>query len=231
MTVKTIDHDMNIIVQETYYWCGPASTQNVLSGRGVFVSEQTLAGQLGTTVNGTDWIGQFPKVLNRHIGGGYQVREMPKDPPTAAQKQTLWNDIVAAINAGYGIVANIVAPPSNYPVPSYGPGTIYHYIAIMGYDSATRRVLIADSGFRPFQYWISLDQLASLIPPKGYAYPTDITVTVASDHPIADAELSKSYPSRSKYRTTDEPIDTLAGFILNIDGRVHETWVERGNTP
>ena len=45
-----------------------------------------------------------------------------------------------------------------------------HYFSVMGYDDAPdRAVWIADSGFRPFGYWMSFDQLASLIPPKGYA--------------------------------------------------------------
>lgn len=72
-------------------------------------------------------------------------------------------------------MSNIVAPPSNYPravapstiSPTYGWGTVYHYIAVMGY--APGRVWVADSGFYPYGYWLSLEQLASLIPPKGYA--------------------------------------------------------------
>ena len=34
--------------------------------------------------------------------------------------------------------------------------------------------------------------------------------------------LTRRLPSRSGYRTTDEPIDTLAGFVLNADARLHE---------
>ena len=42
----------------------------------------------------------------------------------------------------------------------------------------------------------------------------------------ADDELGKRFPSRSKYRASDEPVDTLAGFVLNIDARIHEAFVE-----
>jgi hypothetical protein len=42
----------------------------------------------------------------------------------------------------------------------------------------------------------------------------------------ADEELGKKFPSRSKYRANDDLVDTLAGFVLNIDARIHETWVE-----
>ena len=49
-------------------------------------------------------------------------------------------------------------------------------------------------------------------------------------------ELNQLYPSRSKYRVDDKPVDTLAGFILNIDGRIHEQFIEElaknlGKTP
>ncbi|MGA6208060.1 M15 family metallopeptidase [Nocardia testacea] len=39
-------------------------------------------------------------------------------------------------------------------------------------------------------------------------------------------ELTQPYPSRSKYRENEEPVDTLAGMVLNADGRVHEASVE-----
>jgi len=44
---------------------------------------------------------------------------------------------------------------------------------------------------------------------------------------IADDELSKRFASRSRYRDSDESVDTAVGFILNIDARVHEESVER----
>lgn len=68
-------------------------------------------------------------------------------------------------------MANIVAPPGNQP-PGYPPDqTIYHYFTVIGYDDANRTVLIADpASFGGNQiYWLSFDQLATLIPPKGYA--------------------------------------------------------------
>jgi hypothetical protein len=42
----------------------------------------------------------------------------------------------------------------------------------MGYDDTpgARAVWIADSGFWPFGYWCGFDQVATLIPPKGYTY-------------------------------------------------------------
>lgn len=39
-------------------------------------------------------------------------------------------------------------------------------------------------------------------------------------------ELTKRFPSRSELRASEEPIDTLAGFVLNADARAHEMSVE-----
>lgn len=231
MTEKVLPYDRSIVPQETGYFCGPASTQVILNSRGVIESEQALAEQMGTTWNGTNHVGLIAPVLNKYIGGDYKPVFLERDPISATQKDRLWTDIVRSIDAGFGVSANIDAPPNNYPrgvkgsvSPAYGGGEVLHYIAIMGYDDVERAVWIADSGFRPFGYWCSFDQLATLLPPKGYAAAT---VAPAPKLSLADIELTKKFPSRSRYCASDEPVDTLAGFILNIDARVHEWSVER----
>lgn len=170
------------VTQDTYYNCGPASTQTVvLSAVDKLYSEYELGQRLGTTMNGTDYIGQFPPVLNSLIPNAqYTYRDLT-DYPSGDLKEQVWNDIVRSIRAGHGVIANIVAPPSNYPQgtrgsisPAYSGGTVYHYIAVMGvYEGQDgRHVWIADSGFPPYGYWMNFDQLCTLIPPKGYAYST-----------------------------------------------------------
>ena len=86
---------------------------------------------------------------------------------------------VRSIDAGWGVIMNGVAPPWNYPrgvkgsiSPAYHGGTVYHYVAAMGYDDTpgARAVWIADSSFAPFGYWCGFDQVATLIPPKAYTY-------------------------------------------------------------
>lgn len=165
---KVLQHDYQ--VQQTGYWCGPAATRIVLSCRGVRLSQADLAGQLGTTVNGTDHIGQVTAVLGRHVGW-YETKEMPNDPPTQAQRDLLWRDITYNVDRGYGLVANIVAPPGNQP-PGYPSNqTIYHYFAVIGYNPDLRQAYIADpANFGGnHHYWLSFNQLATLIPPKGYS--------------------------------------------------------------
>jgi hypothetical protein len=169
-------------VQSTGFWCGPAATRIALSARIAPPSQQTLANQLGTTTNGTDWIGQVTGVLNGDLGGAfYATTEMPSDPPSPAQRDRLWRDVVLGVDANFPLVANIVAPPSNHPPGYPSDRTIFHYFSVIGYNPATREVYIADpanfSGNS--QYWLTLDKLASLIPPKGYsAYHCGASMTV-----------------------------------------------------
>jgi hypothetical protein len=159
-------------VQQTGYWCGPAATRIAISAKKSSPpSQATLAQQLPTTPNGTDWIGQVTRVLNNNIGTGwYETKEMPNDPPTRAQRDLLWRDIVLDINNGYAIVANIVAPANNHP-PGYPNYTVWHYFTVIGYDSSDMTVKIADpASFGGYQiYWLTFNQLATLIPPKGYS--------------------------------------------------------------
>jgi hypothetical protein len=112
-------------VQETGYWCGPAATRIALSARVAPPSQAELAAQLGTTEAGTDHISQVTDVLNANLGTGwYETKEMPNDPPTQAERDLLWSDVVLDIDASFS--GNQI-------------------------------------------YWLSFDQLATLIPPKGYS--------------------------------------------------------------
>ena len=123
---KQLDYSRAHVAQDTFYNCGPASVQTIiLAATDKIVSESTLGRELGTTQNGTDYIGQFPSVLNDRIPGAeYQHRDMPNDPPTEEEKERLWRDLTSSIDAGHGVVANIVAPPSNYP-RAVAPSTIH----------------------------------------------------------------------------------------------------------
>ncbi|HEY5934444.1 MAG TPA: C39 family peptidase [Kofleriaceae bacterium] len=176
-------------VQETSYWCGPAATKMALSARIAPPSQETLANQLGTTPNGTDWVGQITNVLNRNLGAKWFVtRELPNDPPTPGQRAQLWNDLVRAIDNGFPFVANIVAPPSNHP-PGYPNRTIYHYFTVTGYNRDTQQVYISDSAnfSGTTQYWLSFGQLATLIPPKGY------TALATCTREVVVGEIARKY--------------------------------------
>lgn len=187
MTEKVLPYDRSITAQERFWWCGPASCQMVLNARDIIVSEYDMMLELEALEHspgwddedGTDNISQVTAVLSRRLGVQYVTRLIPNDPPTRAQEDLLWSDVVRSIDAGFGVVGNIVVPPSNYPrgtrgsqSPAYGGGTVYHYIPILGWadDGQGRHVWVADTGFRPFTgYWCSLEQMASMIAGKGYS--------------------------------------------------------------
>lgn len=185
MTEKVLSYDKSIVPQRYGWDCGPASTEVVLNALGIIATEDQLISEIKTTTNGTNdvsWI--ETRALDKRVPqANYTTVYLPNDPPSNAQVEILWRNIVASIDAGYGVVMNWVSPPSNPPraikgskSPSgYGSRTIYHYVPCMGYDNnydgkGGRAVWIADPGFSPFGYWITLAQCATLIPPKGYCY-------------------------------------------------------------
>ena len=199
MTEKVLAYDRAIVPQETGFWCGPASAQVTLNALGINVAESTLAREIGTTVNGTDYIGLIERILDLRVPQHrYTSVYIDNDPPTPSQRERLWNHTVSSILAGCPVVMNWVAPPGNHPIgikgsstPRYS-GTIYHYVTAVGFDDRQggRAFKIADSGFAPYEYWVSLEQCATLIPPKGYCYAdTKAHPPAAPDNPAADLLL------------------------------------------
>lgn len=169
-TLKTLN--IQFQYQSTGYWCGPAATRIALSAKtSNLPSQQQLAYELPTDEEGTDHISQVTRVLNNRLNTGYyETKSMPNDPPTQSQRDLLWHDITYDIDRGWALVANIVAPANNHP-PGYPNYTIWHYFTVIGYDSSDQTVLIADpAGFADTPtYWLTFNQLATLIPPKGYS--------------------------------------------------------------
>lgn len=168
------DGSFPTVSQDTYYWCGPASTQQALIVRGQRVTEQQLARELGTTENGTNHVGLVAAVLNRRLGNpGYLVRTIA-DPASDVARQLYFDDICRSVNARFGVVDNVMVPPSNYPRGArgenvrYSGGTVYHYRFIAGYNRARREILVIDSGFAPNVYWQNVDQSATCVAGKGY---------------------------------------------------------------
>lgn len=255
MAGHVLSYDKRIVPQETGYWCGPASAQVVLNSRGILVAERALATEIGTTWNGTDFVGLIENVLDIRVPDAEYTSVNLPTAPSAAQCRRFWQHVRASIDARWGVIANIVAPPSNYPrsVPpstihlAYGGGVIFHYLSIMGYawdgpapdvaamsdaefmawaKRAKVRLWLADSGFSPYGAWVDFSQMCSLIPPKAYCYAA-ARPAAGVPRTGADEVLTRRYASRSKYRGTDEPVGTLADFVLWIDGRVHEEYSER----
>ena len=214
---KILDYDRSIVYQETGYWCGPAATQIVLSAKGIRVPEADLAKFIGTHVGGTDHVQMIEqRALDKYLPeAGYSTVWLPIDPPTPTQRETFWNHLRGSVDAGYGLVLNWVSPASNPPIGikgskspvGYGRSTIFHYVAAMGYDPYDRAVWIADSGFSPGGYWVSLDQCVVLMAPKGYTHAASVAspvpvapIPVPADNGVAVlAEVMGNSLDRAKY--------------------------------
>lgn len=157
------------------YWCAPAAARIALSSKVQKLPDQAaLATDFNTTEGGTDSVIDVVNGLNKLLAGTgtqYVTRDWSNAAMTKAMTQQLWSDTVRDIDDGKGMVANIVATPDNQPSNYPSGQTWYHYVAIIGYDTAKQTVHISDpaefNGVKDF--WLSLDQIASLIQPKGYA--------------------------------------------------------------
>lgn len=178
------------VAQQRSWDCGPASAQIILQSVGVKKTEQYLIDRIGTTTAGTNHAGLITPILNELIpGANYKAVALTTEPVPQAQVDRLWNDCKKSIDGGHGVIFNFVAPPSNFPratrgdtSPEYrGYNTIYHYVAGMGYADdgpGGRHFWIADPGFRPFGYWCSLQQVATLIVPHMYAFDANAKASV-----------------------------------------------------
>ncbi|WP_308206441.1 peptidoglycan-binding protein [Mycobacterium yunnanensis] len=224
MTQRVLPYDRGIVGQERGYDCGPAAAQNVLSSR-MHVSETDLIRAIGTTTDGTGNVGMIEKDLDRRVPDAkYSTVMIPNDPPTADQVETFWRNTRSSIDAGWGVVCNWVSPPSNPPraimgskSPSgYGSRTIYHYVAAMGYDDnydgrGGRALWIADSGFAPYGYWITMEQCAGLIANtdrwKGYAYAA--VAPAAAPPPVAPTQAPPVIPPTPRVSLADPTTQTL----------------------
>jgi len=181
VTEKVLNYNRDLVSQETGYWCGPASAQMCLSNRGIHVDEAQLARECRTHEGGTDYLGLIENVLNQYIhDADYVTVELRNDPPLPHEVDQMWNDLRTSIDAGFGVVGNFVSPANNPPIGvkgsqspnGYGRSTIYHYVSFHGYsqEGDFRAVWVADSGFQPSGYWVTLEQCALLCAGKGYTY-------------------------------------------------------------
>lgn len=138
-------------VQETGYYCAPASGYAVLNGRGIYVSQSELAGKMGTTTSGTD-LGNVAPALNKYNGRngnkfhyatmqGYQLSGESMTAQQWAMKFT--NAAISTLIGNYGVIYDVhqVAGSKNY-LSGYGTSTegayysMYHYVAGEGFDSS-----------------------------------------------------------------------------------------------
>jgi predicted chitinase len=193
-----------LITQETYYNCGPGSSQLVLDARGIHVTEAELSQVLGTTQDGTPSIDNIAGGLNHYDPESrYEAMWMPNDPPKPDEVNLMRERIFRSIAWGRGCVANVVVPPSNYPKavpksdpnlpnaqgqsPGYAGGIVYHYVSILASDDTDDTVMIVDPGFQPSTYWVTVSQLATMVTPHGIVWASGAPPLAAPAAPPASS--------------------------------------------
>ncbi|WP_346539460.1 C39 family peptidase [Micromonospora sp. DPT] len=156
--------------QPNFYYCGPAATRNALSVQGKNIDVDAMAKEMGTTEAGTNSINDITPVLNKETGKKvYRSVEIRDSKADRKQTDKLRTDIVATIDDGRAVVANIAGTTTDTDgtTHSFEGG---HYISVIGYRDGGNTVTIADSA-NPDQasYRISVDNLADWIATRGYS--------------------------------------------------------------
>lgn len=246
MTERVLPFDRAITPQDTGYWCGPASAQVVLSSRGIRVDEATLARECKTTTDGTDNVGLIERVLDVRLPAGRYLSVYPGGlkigtpaRPADERRDYFWWDVVRSIDAGYPVILNWVVHPGRKPIravkgsanPAYGGGTTYHYVTCVGWsdegNDGRPALLIADSGFRPFVYWVDLETAFQLIHGdsyKGYAFadhplqPPPAGVRVPPGVPIAGRPPAAPAPPSAPSPIVVEPVKSSPALASPFTG-------------
>lgn len=138
------------------YYCGPAAAQNIIEGylraKGITneTTQETLARELGTTVNGTNFDAQkWSTVLNKYTGGGNYYEALWTSSWALPQANLLASKIQMTIDKSnnYNVLLDLnIAANRNDVITYYRNGSgLYHYIAAYGYDDSKRTIAIVDS--------------------------------------------------------------------------------------
>jgi Peptidase_C39 like family len=157
-------------VQINGWYCGPAAARIALTGHDLYPSQDELANQLGTTVNGTNSSEDITRVLNAMTKTSfYHTTSIPAKGVTKQQVDQLQADVVRAISHGYAVVTNVAGTGQDVDGNQHSyPGG--HYIAVVGYQDNGRQVKIADpANPNSASYWMTASNLADWVGSRGYA--------------------------------------------------------------
>ncbi|WP_433389408.1 C39 family peptidase [Micromonospora sp. KLBMP9576] len=154
--------------QPNFYYCGPAATRIALSALGKALPQDEVARKLGTTEAGTDSALDTTRVLNELTGGRYRTTEIPDPVAKPEQVDRLRSDVLAALDEGRPVVANIrgTAVDTAGSPHSYEGG---HYLTLVGYRDGGDLFRVADPAAPQAEYWMTLEKVANWIAERGYS--------------------------------------------------------------
>ncbi len=146
------------VSQATSYWCGPAAMRETLLQRDLSVTQGTLASQLKTTSNGTDWYGTYVNtkpstgrpmedVLNNRLGPtGAIYRQVDVNfTPTQYQQTRFQVRLVADVATNWPLVGNAYEVPGGPHLVGHPNVEIHHWFNIRGYTAHGANTFYEDS--------------------------------------------------------------------------------------
>lgn len=138
--------------QTRSYWCGPATLESLVQASKVTISQTTAAKRLHTTSNGTNWYsgsGRYPmeQALDHYTSGDFNFSAVNlPDGPSKAQKKSYQARLVDSVSKhGQGIAGNAVEVTNGPHLNGHPNRTIYHWVAVRGYDDLGKTTRYADS--------------------------------------------------------------------------------------
>ncbi|PWH07709.1 hypothetical protein DEO23_03565 [Brachybacterium endophyticum] len=160
--------------QSTLYWCGPTAVAIALSARGEAPTPDSLAGELGTTDDGTTF-GAISPVLNAHTPDKtYTDHFMESMTATKEDADLLWQRATNNADNGFATVVNWWVLPGEYPGWGGNDKDVQHFLTIDGYNADEGTLRIADpagatlSDSLPQRQWLSAQQVATFCAGRGY---------------------------------------------------------------
>ena len=142
-------------MQTTGYNCGPATARNIINGYvykhgGSVPSEATLASNLGTTTNGTNFGSTWVNVMNKYApGNNYTLTWGYSNSTDWANRLRTIVPFTINKSKNYGIVANINHGPraASETIHSYYANkNVGHYVAVHGYDGDRAHISDSNNG-------------------------------------------------------------------------------------
>jgi hypothetical protein len=135
---------VSLFMQETSYWCGPATVRQSLSyhksasGSGVSLpSQSTLANEIGTTTSGSVTTAMV-RTLNSYSGKFGSIYYVASDiEDTSNPYESFVNRIGTMLRSGS--TAPIILVQTNY-LERYKGHSTRHYITISGFDDRTSTI-------------------------------------------------------------------------------------------
>jgi hypothetical protein len=167
------------------YWCGPATLATLVQASKVKISETTAAKRLKTTRDGTNWYsggGTYPmeKALEHYSKDfDYSAANLPFTP-SKADKKTYKKRLVTDIAVHkQGIAGNAVEVTNGPHLNGHPNRTIYHWVAVRGYDDDGETTRYADPVANSSISWqgpvdryneIDSDKIVTIFGARGYIW-------------------------------------------------------------